>query len=95
MHNDSVNAQRMRPYMPGAVGEGGLIRGGLAIQCSVFVYRNSADPSRVYLTERTMLAVQIPRIVFGGIVSIVCVLHKSAISDIFTTSLLTSLRLLY
>ena len=25
-----------------------------------------------------MLAVQIPRIVFGGIVSIVCVLHKSA-----------------
>ena len=31
-----------------------------------------------------MLAVQIPRIVFGGIVSIVCVLHKSAISDIYS-----------
>ena len=27
LHSDSVNAQRMRPYM-GAVGEGGLIRGG-------------------------------------------------------------------
>ena len=26
---ESVNAQRMRPYMPGAVGEGGLIRGRL------------------------------------------------------------------
>ncbi len=42
----------------------------------------SADPSRVYLTERSVLAVQIPRIAFGGIDSIVCVLHKSAISDI-------------
>ena len=29
LHSDSVNAQRMRPHMPGAVGEGGLIRGGL------------------------------------------------------------------
>ena len=28
-YSDSVNAQRMRPHMPGAVGEGGLIRGGL------------------------------------------------------------------
>ena len=28
LHSESVNAQRMRPYMPGAVGEGGLIRGG-------------------------------------------------------------------
>ena len=31
-----------------------------------------------------MLAVQIRRIVFGGIVSIVCVLQKSAISDIYS-----------
>ena len=29
LHSDLVNARRMRPYMPGAVGEGGLMRGGL------------------------------------------------------------------
>ena len=30
LHSDSVNAHRMRPYMPGGggVGEEGLIRGG-------------------------------------------------------------------
>ena len=40
-----------------------LLGGFFEISCSVF-YRKSAEPSRVYLTERTVLEVQIPRIVY-------------------------------
>ena len=41
LHSDSVIAQRMRPYMPGVVGEGGIIRGGLLYMLEYMLIRQN------------------------------------------------------
>ena len=44
LHSNSVNAQRMRPHMPGAVGKGCLIRGGqLYLRLSEYVITSVTD----------------------------------------------------
>ena len=57
LHSDSVNAQRMWPYMPGAFGEGGLIRGGPLYIIFFFFFKVTAAKNSNYIHQNPPLPV--------------------------------------